>query len=215
MLKNEQCLLPSRGALTPPSIYFLHDYCREDIKKQPQASLTLIKLYTNRRSVDIVNNLQIVTLPDGTEELRLHTVWDMPINPKQVEIEQSGLQTTSIKLADNMYLVLPIELKPAAKLTHYFAHEEDLDKWLMSYVPSNQALPSERLTLNRIEKVIAHYGAFVDISDYEQAFISSLSLDKESHQHYGIVNRNLVQLKFDTFRMALSNHDLSPKEIKA
>ena len=213
MLKNEQCLLPSRGALTPPSIYFFHDYCCNNIKKNPFASLALIKLYTNRASANIVNNLQVVTSSEGIEELRLYTVWDMPTNLNEVLPAEPDLIPTNAVHAANMYIVLPICLKPAAKLKHYLSCEERLDELLMSYVPTNKSLPSEQLTLNRITSVLSHYGIFVCISDYEHAFISGKSIDENSHQHYGIYNRNLIQFKFDTFLTALQDHDLSLQKI--
>jgi hypothetical protein len=204
--KNEQCLLSSRSALTSSSVYYLHNYCDERVAKDPMASLVLIMIYSGRNCYEVIDNLKLIAYCDDQEELRLHTPWAMPGSDRE-----SNTNDGSTSTAANMYLVLPIRLKPTVKLKEYLDYKKKVESWVQSFVPANEALPNERFTLNRIKLLLSHYGAFAGISDYENAFISAKNLEDESHQSYGIVDRHQIQFKFDVFCKALKKNDLNPQ----
>jgi hypothetical protein len=204
--KNDQCLLSSRSGLTSSSISFLHSYCQTHMSSNPIASLILIMIYAGRNCYDVVDNLELVTDSEGEKQLRLWTRWEMPTSRNTT----SG--DTRIKsLASNMYLILPLKLLPATKLSGYLEYRKKLESWVQDFLPQNAALPSERFTLSRVKLVLSHYAAFADISDYEHAFISARKFEDESHQSYGTIDRNLVQFKFDVFREAVDRNDLYPQ----
>lgn len=205
--KNEQCLLSSRSALTTSSAYYIHRYCNDRVRSDPIASLVLIMLYSGRNCHDVINNLEQAVNCEGQQELRLYTPWSMPKN----ENDSNAYRGTC--LSDNMYLVIPARFKPAEKLKGYPNYNEKLESWVQDFIPMNKSLPSERITLSRIKLLLSHYGAFTDISDYENAFISGKKLENESHQSYGIIDRNLIQCKFDSFRQALETSNLKPQSV--
>jgi hypothetical protein len=205
--KNEQCLLSSRSALTTSSAYYIHKYCDDRVGNDPIASLVLIMLYSGRDCYEVIDNLELIFNREGQQELRLYTKWSMPKSESESNVNSGTCSS------NNMYLVIPTRLKPAEKLRQYQNYKEKLESWVQDFLPVNKALPAERFTLSRIKLLLPHYCSFREISDYENAFISGKSLEQESHQSYGIIDRNLIQCKFDSFRQALETSNLSPQSV--